>query len=203
MKNRKTVFAVFIMAVAFGIFAAGCSSSKDSSGSGEGLEAEEGVQTGENESLGLKSFEADTLDGGTFTQDDLSEKDVTLINFWALTCGPCVEEMPDISEFAKSLPDNIQIITVCLDGRGDEEAVQNILDSAGYQGITLLDGNGDFTKISSAIQYTPTTILVDKEGNIIADPVIGGQEDLAGTYTDIINTALSSMGKAEIGNEEK
>ena len=30
----------------------------------------------------LSSFTADTLDGGTFTQDSIREKDVTVINFW-------------------------------------------------------------------------------------------------------------------------
>ena len=36
-------------------------------------------------------------------------KDVTVINFWALSCGPCIVEMPDLAEFAGALPDNVQL----------------------------------------------------------------------------------------------
>ena len=45
----------------------------------------------------LASFTAGTLDGETFTQADLQEKDVTIINFWSLTCRPCIAEMPDLA----------------------------------------------------------------------------------------------------------
>ena len=37
----------------------------------------------------LNSFTARTLDGGSFTADDFSGADVTVINIWSTTCGPC------------------------------------------------------------------------------------------------------------------
>ena len=40
----------------------------------------------------LKTFTAKTLGGGTFTQEDIAAKDVTVINFWSLLCGYCVDE---------------------------------------------------------------------------------------------------------------
>ena len=63
----------------------------------------------------LNKFQAAALDGSEFTQDDFADRDVTVINFWALTCGPCIAEMPDLAAFAGALPDNVQVITVCLD----------------------------------------------------------------------------------------
>ena len=108
----------------------------------------------------MKSFTAATLDGGSFSQEDIAAKDVTVINFWSLMCGPCVEEMPDLAAFAKVLPDNVQVVTVCLDGTGDEESAKGILSEAGYEGVTLLSGDGDFKGLCDNIQYTPTTVLV-------------------------------------------
>ena len=82
-------------------------------------QSEDTAQDGQDAGTGLgtlASFTAGTLDGGTFTQDDIMDKDVTVINFWALSCGPCIVEMPDLAEFAGALPDNVQLVTVCLDG---------------------------------------------------------------------------------------
>ena len=70
------------------------------------------------------SFTADTLDGGTFTQDDIAAKDATVINFWALSCPPCIAELPDLAAYAKTLPENVQFITVCLDAGIDMDAVK-------------------------------------------------------------------------------
>ena len=159
------------------------------------------TQETDNEGGILQSFEAKTLDEGIYTQEDFAEKDVTIINFWATFCGPCLAEMPDIAEFEKSLPDNVQLITVCLDGEGDMEGVKSILDDAGYEGVTLLSGKGDFEEVCGEILYIPTTILVDQNGNMLGDAIIGGQADLAETYMTAINNALLSMGKAEMNGE--
>lgn len=192
MKNRKRMILVWTISLILAMSAAGCSSGKeDSSGSGVGRQ-----ETGN----ALKSFEAETLDGDAFTQADLAEKDVTIINFWSVLCGPCIEEMPDIAEFEKTVPENIGVITVCLDGSIDTESVKNILKDAGYEGTTLLTGTGDFQKICENIQYTPTTIVVDKEGNIVGEEIIGRQKDLETTYTDAVNDVLRKMGKEEIGD---
>ena len=75
-------------------------------------QSEDAAQDGQDAGTGLgtlASFTAGTLDGGTFTQDDIMAKDVTVINFWAQSCGPCIVEMPDLAEFAGALPDNVQL----------------------------------------------------------------------------------------------
>lgn len=161
----------------------------------------ESPQQTDSEEEGLKSFTATALDGSTISQEEIGEKDVTMIHFWATTCGPCIVEMPELAEFADSLPENVQLITVCLDGLLDMEGAKSIVEEAGFQGITLITGEGDFRKVCERVLYTPTTITVNQEGTIVGDPIIGGQQDLAKTYTDAINVVLQSMGKAEIGNE--
>lgn len=70
----------------------------------------------------LKTFTAKTLDGGTFTQEDIAAKDVTVINFWSLMCGPCVAEMPDIAAFSKALPDNVRMVRSAWTGRAMKKA---------------------------------------------------------------------------------
>ena len=167
-------------------------------------QSEDTAQDGQDASTGLgtlASFTAGTLDGGTFTQDDIMAKDVTVINFWALSCGPCIVEMPDLAEFAGALPDNVQLVTVCLDGNGNEDTAREVLEKAGFEGVTLISGSGDLLDLSRNLMYTPTTVFVDGEG-MVADAVIGGQEDLSGTFLAAVNAVLEGSGKAEISLEK-
>lgn len=157
---------------------------------------------GGEDSAALASFSAGTLDGGAFTQDDVKAKDVTVMNFWALSCGPCIVEMPDLAAFAKALPDTVQVVTVCLDGGGSEDAVREVLDGAGFEGVTLLSADGDLLALAQSLMYTPTTIFIDSEGNLVGDAVIGGQEDLSGTFLAAVNRVLEAGGKDAVSLEE-
>lgn len=210
MKNKKWITTLLGITLSCGILLNGCADEKNVSQPSDEQnvpqesdmpQSEDSVQEANGEHGILQSFAAKTLDGGTFTNEDFAEKDVTIINFWATFCGPCLAEMPDIAEFEKSLPDNVQLITVCLDGEGDTEGVESILNDAGYEGITLLSGDGDFEQVCGQILYIPTTIIVDQNGNMLGDAIVGGQVDLEETYRTAINNALLSMGKAEIGDE--
>lgn len=146
----------------------------------------------------LESFTAQTLDGGTFTEADIAAKDLTVMNFWMTTCRPCISEMPDIAEFEKALPENVQLVTVCLFGEEDTREVQGVVDATGYTGTTLLSGDGDFQTLCDAIQATPTTVFVNSEGKIVGDPIIGAQEVFSGTMLEAMNAILADEGKAAI-----
>lgn len=103
-----------------------------------------GVLTGCSEETAAgsySSFTANTLDGGTFTQDDIKSKDLTIINYWGMFCGPCRSEMPDLAAYAKALPDNVQLITICIDALSDLEGTQEFMSSCGYEGVTLVSGD--------------------------------------------------------------
>lgn len=206
MKNKKFFALQLCGILTISMLATGCSGGKNPpTQSNSPTQTENGGNTsaGTAAELGsMKSFTAAKLDGSSFTQADIAAKDVTVINFWSLMCGPCVEEMPDLAAFAKALPDNVQVVTVCLDGTSDEESAKSILSEADYEGVTLLSGDGDFKGVCDNIQYTPTTVLADAEGNLVDDAIIGGQEDLSGTFLTAVNAALKSSGKAEISLEK-
>ena len=136
----------------------------------------------------LKSFAGITLDGEMFTQKDIAAKDITIINFWTLTCGSCLVE----------LPDNVRMMTVCVDGGGDPEITAEVLQKAGFEGVTIIAGGGDLATLCGNLMYTPTTVVVDSEGNLMGDAIIGAQTDLSGTYLAAVNAALKETGKTEI-----
>lgn len=177
---------------------AGAAAAEDSGADGE---ADTGGEAGEAEEPGLRSFTAATLDGGSFSPEDIAAKDVTVINFWALSCGPCIAEMPELAAFAAALPDNVGVATVCLDGYGDQESAMEVLAETGLAETTVISGDGDLASLCSALVYTPTTVLVDGEGTLM-DVIVGGQADLSGTYLAAVNKVLAASGKAEISLAE-
>ncbi|MCI8274334.1 MAG: TlpA family protein disulfide reductase [Lachnospiraceae bacterium] len=204
IKGRRA--AVWALGVTFlcGIAVSGCGKGQTDLESPkiEETEAETAPENQEDrkqeERVGLGTFTAITVDGQTVTQEDIAKKDATLLNFWATYCGPCIEELPEIARLAESLPENVQIMTVCLDAGTDTDAAEKILAEAGFEGMTLVSGDGGLAEVVGGIMYTPTTIVVDAEGYIVGDAVIGGQEHLAEVYTAAINEALKASGKAEI-----
>jgi len=147
----------------------------------------------------LGNFSASTIDGGTFTAADLASKDITVVNFWSITCPPCVAEMPDLAEIQRELPANVQLITVLLDGQSGVQEAQSILNKAGYRGVTLVptQDSGDLISAVSDIMYMPTTVLYDSQGVALSE-FVGGQMDLDDAIENAVNHQLSIMGKPAI-----
>ena len=204
-KIRKVTALAIGTILSFGLIFGGCSGKEDSS---KDSQAGSDVETDVESDAELAKFVAKTLSGDSYTQDDLAEVDVTLFNFWATYCAPCIREMPEVAEFVKKLPDNVRIVTVCLDGQGNEEKAEELLAEAGFEGTTLIAGvtfeedGGDFKSLCWNIMYTPTTLVIDADGNIVGDAIIGVQKDLEKTYTEAINGCLTLLGKEEIEIEE-
>ena len=151
----------------------------------------------------LHTFEAKTLDGSSFSPADFAAADVTAINIWSTTCGPCVREMPELAEYAKTLPENLRIMTWCLDADVSTSSadIQQYLTECGFTGITLAAGNGDLETLYNHLMYTPTTIFVDADGNLVAEPLIGAGS-IAERYSAQFDAALDSLGIAHESEEE-
>ena len=144
----------------------------------------------------LTEFAAKTLDGKDYTAEDLAKADVTMINVWATFCGPCIQEMPEIASLEKRLPDNVSLITCCVDYAEETDAdCRSILKDAGYEGTTLVSFEGDLEKVLGSTAYVPTTFFFDSEGNQVGEAVIGAPGDPEKDYLKGINDALAASGK--------
>ncbi|MBQ5659908.1 MAG: TlpA family protein disulfide reductase [Lachnospiraceae bacterium] len=193
---KKLRIAAILMIAVMAMFAfAGC-------GTGE-ADPDEDESAARTDFSALANFTASTLDGKKFTQDDLAKADLTIINVWSTTCEPCTEELPQLAAFGKSLPDNVKLITYCLDGledlsEDDMKFVSSFLEKADFDGVTLMRGDGDLETFTKEIQYTPTTIFVDSSGNQACEAIIGAEDDIKTVYTEHINKALEAMGKEPI-----
>ena len=106
------------------------------------------------------------LDGSKTTTAELQGK-VTLVNFWATTCVSCVKEMPALVATHQKFKDR-GYETVAVAMSYDPPAwVLNFAQSRQLPFKVALDNTGDIAKAWGDVKLTPTTYLVDKQGNIV------------------------------------
>ena len=158
-----------------------------------------GQKTGDFDFPDVRFFDATLLDGSAVTAEELFDgKDVTVINCWATWCPPCLDEMDELADFEKTLPDYVQLVTYCVDGTQHTDECLEILEEAGFEGKTMISATGDFTTLIEQMQYVPTTIFVDSVGRQTCNSLIGSPSDLEAAYTEQINAALKAAGKSSL-----
>ncbi|HSW57090.1 MAG TPA: TlpA disulfide reductase family protein [Dehalococcoidales bacterium] len=96
---------------------------------------------------------------------------VVLINFWSTTCQPCVQEMPHFEELHQEWQNRNDVKMLMINTGESAAVVKNFLDSRNLTFTVLLD---EGVKIAQKykVRYTPTTLIVDKNG-IIRQSVAG------------------------------
>ena len=147
------------------------------------------------------AFEGKDLDGNTVKSDELfSANAVTVVNFWFTTCNPCVGELAELDALNKELAEKggslIGVNTFTLDG--DEAAISEAKDVLAKKGATYqnvyFDSDGEAGKFTTNIFAYPTTYVVDRNGNIVGDPIVGAitEKNQAETLQTLIDQALAA-----------
>ena len=147
------------------------------------------------------AFEGKDLDGNTVKSDELfSANAVTVVNFWFTTCNPCVGELSELDALNKELAKKggalIGVNTFTLDG--DEAAISEAKDVLAKKGATYqnvyFDSDGEAGKFTTNIFAYPTTYVVDRNGNIVGEPIVGAitEEKQAETLQKLIDQALAA-----------
>ena len=147
------------------------------------------------------AFEGKDLDGNPVKSDELfSANAVTVVNFWFTTCNPCVGELSELDALNKELAKKggalIGVNTFTLDG--DETAISEAKDVLDKKGVTYQNvyfaSDGEAGKFTTNIFAYPTTYVVDRNGNIVGDPIVGAitEKKQAETLQKLIDQALAA-----------
>lgn len=161
-----------------------CSTQADDSAStgaaGDSVSAAAAGMTDDSSREAFPSFEGQDLDGNPVDSATLfSNNAVTVVNFWFTTCKPCVGELPDLEalnqELAKKGGAVIGINAFTLDGSTkDTNEAKSVLEQQGvtYQNIWFAS-NSDAGLFTAGLYAFPTTYVVDRNGHIVGDPIVG------------------------------
>ena len=147
------------------------------------------------------SFEGKDLDGNEVKSDELfSANAVTVVNFWFTTCSPCVGELGDLDALNKELADKggalIGVNAFTLDG--DETAIADAKDVLAKKGATYqnvyFDSSSAAGAFTSNIFAFPTTYVVDRNGNIVGEPIVGAitEKNQAEPLQSLIDQAIAA-----------
>ena len=145
----------------------------------------------------LPSYNVTVFDGNGVTNEQINPArlgKVTVINFWGLWCGYCLDELPDFDEVASEFGDEITMVAIhSVDSFGDD-AIEYVnefysdseiifaMDVNYGEGIERLD---ECYETFGGRGYYPHTVIVDENGII--------------TYTD--SGVLSSKKLTQLINE--
>ena len=147
------------------------------------------------------SFEGKDLDGNEVKSDELfSANAVTVVNFWFTTCSPCVGELGELDALNKELADKggalIGVNAFTLDG--DETAIAEAKDvlakkDATYQNV-YFDSSSAAGAFTANIFAFPTTYVIDRNGNIVGEPIVGAitEKNQAETLQSLIDQAIAA-----------
>ena len=163
--------------------------------------AENGKPTEKSDLMKFPAFEGKDLAGNEVKSSTLfGENTVTVVNFWFTTCSPCVGELAELEALNKQLAEKggavVGINSFTLDG--DKTAIAEAKDILAKKGVSYkniwFDSKSEAGEFTSGLYSYPTTYVVDKNGNIVGEPIVGaitGQKQ-AQTLQKLIDQAIAN-----------
>jgi peroxiredoxin len=107
-----------------------------------------------------------SLTGEKVSMEQLRGK-VVMVNFWATSCTTCVHEMPQmVDTYNKYKDKGLDFVAVAM-SYDPPNYVLNFAETRKLPFKVSLDPQGELAKSFGDVKLTPTTYVIDKQGNII------------------------------------
>jgi peroxiredoxin len=121
----------------------------------------------------VPDFTATDLDGNPISLEQYRGK-VVLLDFWAVWCGPCIAEMPNVKRVYNNYKDEgFDIIGISLDI--DEARLRNYLKENDISWQQVFSGEGWQSPVSQQydIRAIPAQWLIARDGTLISNRARG------------------------------
>lgn len=106
------------------------------------------------------------LDGRKISLQSLRGRPV-LVSFWATTCPPCVEELPDLIRLYQEWhPLGLELVAVAMP-YDPPILVQEFVQRRGVPYPVALDIDGKVTRAFGGVPYVPAAFLIAPNGNVV------------------------------------
>jgi cytochrome c biogenesis protein CcmG, thiol:disulfide interchange protein DsbE len=118
------------------------------------------IETGDR----APAFSITTESGQKMTQTEFGGK-VLVLNFWATWCPPCVEEMPSLNEFARSMNGSgVVVLGVSIDR--NERAYRSFLERNQLALAVARDPEENISSSYGTFKW-PETYVIDRSGKVV------------------------------------
>ena len=161
--------------------------------------ADDSMDDKDDSSEKFPAFEGTDLEGNPVTSELFKENSVTVVNFWFSTCAPCIAELSELNALNEELKlKGGAVIGINADTIGGDESMimeaRRILEKKGamYQNI-YFPVESEAGQLTYSITAFPTTVVVDRSGRIIGEPILGGinNEAQMKVLQDLIDETLA------------
>ena len=124
-----------------------------------------------------------------YQQNGIHEKKVSLINFWATWCLPCMKELPSLNRlFELKKNDDFQVIGINSDYENQKKLVNKTIKDLRISFPQILDKDGKFVEKFN-VGGLPTTIVVHNSKVV---RILAGEHDFdAQEFLKFINKLLA------------
>ena len=152
------------------------------------------ARDGENEPEGNAAlsafpfqFSAWDLYGNAVTESTIGEKQVFFVHLWGTWCAPCIQEMPDLAELAKSYGDRVGFLGLVDDFSNTSGAIRIIESADMPDSFIMIDAEEPSVRpILELVTtgYVPTTVFIYK-GDAYG-PLVGAYGEEYAIYLDAL-----------------
>lgn len=143
---------------------------------------------------GTIAFKSKTIQGKNIDSSIFKDNKLTMINIWATSCMPCIDEMPELQELYKEVKSKgVNVVGIVADtpDEDNEALAKSILDKKGAKFDNIIPDKGLHEWILKNVKGTPTTIFVDKDGKIVGTALVGSA--IKAEYNAKIDEVLKSV----------
>ena len=135
---RLTIFAFFVVAVI------GISSAAD-----------------------IYDFKLKDVDNKRISWSQVKGEQVTLIDFWATWCKPCIKSIPELTSIYDDFSDQgVVVLGINVDNPGNSAKVKPFVHNMGISYPVLLDVNSE-VMASLNVSLLPTLLLVNVKDQVV------------------------------------
>lgn len=92
-----------------------------------------------------------------------------VVNFWATWCVPCIQEIPEIADFAKAHP-QVVVLGIAVDAPDNAARVKQFATKTGHT-FPLVMGSDAVERQLGEPKALPTTKIYDPTGKVVYDRV--------------------------------
>jgi thiol-disulfide isomerase/thioredoxin len=115
----------------------------------------------------VQNFQLKDLENQTRSFTEIKGEKLTLIDFWASWCKPCLKAIPELNKIYEEYKNKgVEIIGINGDGPRSVAKVAPLSQSLQIKYPVLLDINSEVMN-NLGLQAFPTLLLVNSEGTIV------------------------------------
>lgn len=105
--------------------------------------------------------------GETRTLADYRGK-VIVLNFWAIWCPPCRDEMPSLDRLQAAHGSDYFMVMAMSEDRGGEEVIREFYDEIDATALGVFSDPTQRVARDFRVRGMPTTFVIDHNGNLVA-----------------------------------